>query len=195
MPLTHQSHKIRSYDRWLNRLLATITVAGLGLWLGMAYLPLDLHLEHLNSQTVGLQLKVDQASKIAHMHQALEDQLAKSEQETAALLLRIPAGPRESDFLSQVCHLAEQFDLEVLDYRPSTIHILDNHREMEVQVNARGEYEPLCRFMEQVGGLPRLCRITQLEIGAPATDKMLTAELVFRIYFSPSHEDAPARKG
>lgn len=206
----HQS-KLRAYDRWLNGILALATCLGVGAVYGIGFLPSDFELQHLLSQTTALQETVQQASRISHEQQTLEQQLAKSERFAADLLLRIPTAPRESDFLAQVSQLAGDVGLEVLDYRTAATHILENHREIEVRMNTRGKYPALCRFVEQVDRLPRLSRLTSLEIirtdtpSAPAagtqttperpTDTDLSADFVFRIYFAPPPDGSSTRKG
>jgi len=209
--MTAYQGKLRSYDVWLNSLLALATCVAMGVVYALVFLPADLQLQHVQSQTIVLQETVQQTSAISQEQRTLEQGLLKSERLAADLLLRIPIAPRESDFLAQVSHLAGEVGLEVIDYRTGATFVMENHREMEVRMSTRGKYPALCKFMEQVDHLPRLSRVTNLDIqqtdrspppgAAPPTDAAppveadLAAEFVFRIYFAPPADATSTKKG
>lgn len=180
-PLT----KLRNHDRCLNGIMLSATfVVGIVVYFCL-FRPLEIELQDVRSLTTNLQCLVEQTSAISRQNHELRDLLVKSEQENSDLLQRIPTAPRESDFLTQICQLADRMHLEVLDYHPGAVHTQENHQEMEVKLSTCGEYEALCRFLQQVDHLPRLCRLTQMEIGTAADKTRLSSEMSFRIYFAP----------
>ena len=187
--------KLESYDFCLNGGLLVGTIVALSAIYVAAFHPLGTQLGETNRQSGELQQLIQQTSDITLKRQSLEAELAKSRQATADLLQRIPIAPRESDFLAQVCRLADQTGMEVADYTPGALEKRENHHEMEVQVNTRGEYPSLCKFLEQVDHLPRLCRLTHLEVVTAPVGENLLIEMSFRIYFAPPNEADPAKKG
>lgn len=187
--------KLESYDFWLNGGLLVGTIVVLTAIYIAAFSPLDLQLSEASQQSTELQELIRQISDITLKHQSLEAELAKSQQATTELLQRIPTAPRESDFLAQVCRLADRTGMEVADYHPGTVEKRENHHEMEVKVSTRGEYAALSKFLEQVDHLPRLCRLTQLDVVAAPAGETLSVEMSFRIYFAPPNEADSAKKG
>ncbi len=195
MPVTQRPDKLESYDLWLNCGLSCATII---VWT-LAYLtlchPLQAEAQARRQEIRQLQEIIQRTSEIAKQHKTLTAQLDTSKKSAAELMQRIPAAPRESDFLTQICQLANRTGLEVADYHPGVIEKRENHHEKEVKVNASGEYEPLCKFLELIDHLPRLCRLTRLEIGTEEMGSKLRIEMIFRIYFSPTSEDQPGKAG
>lgn len=195
MAVTHRPDKLESYDLWLNCGLSCATIV---VWT-LAYLtfcqPLQSEASAIGKEVRDLQEIIQRTSEITKQHKTLTAQLAASKKSAAELMQRIPAAPRESDFLTQICELANRTGLQVADYHPGIIEKRENHQEKEVKVNATSEYESLCKFLEQIDKLPRLCRLTQLNVGTEETGGKLRVEMIFRIYFSPPNEDQPGKTG
>jgi Tfp pilus assembly protein PilO len=192
--------KLQSYDLWLNGVLAAATIGVVTVAYLVAFLPLNLQFYAVRAEIEGFQKLIQKTSDITQTRQTLEAELAKSQKGTAELLQRIPTAPRESDFLAQVCQLADHTGMEVADYHPRTIEKRENHQEMEVHLSTRGDYQAICQFLEQVEHLPRLCRLTQLEIGSTVigsavAGSKLPVEMTFRIYFAPPGDANSAKKG
>ena len=188
-----RSDNLQTYDLWLNGGLAIATVLILGVLYAAAVRPLEMQISETRAEATNLQDLIQQASEISKRNQILSTTLTRSKQAAADLALRIPAAPRESDFLSQISQLASQTGLEVADYHPGVIDARENHQEMEVKVSTHGKYEPLCRFLKEIDGLPRLCRLTQLDIETDAKVDDLKIDMHFRIYFAPP--STVAKKG
>ena len=129
------------------------------------------------------------ASEIRAAARDIRRQIDEAEAHSARLAARIPAAPHEADFLGQVTALAHTVELEIHDYRPGVVRLLEKHGEMEVQFNAQGTYSAICRFLHRTVELPRLCRITRLEIKAPQTGDKTQIDLTLLIYFA---REAPA---
>ena len=181
----HQRDKIEIYDYWLNGALGAVTLVAFGI----AYLIVMYPFQAM-SQTVRTEIKesqglIDKALEVTRSHQAFTAEFEEAKRAAQQLSTRIPATPRESDFLSQICQLANETGLEVADYHPGGIETLENHHEMEVKINARGEYPALCRFLKQVDEVPRLCRLVQMQVATNEKSSGLDIDFVFRIYFAP----------
>lgn len=187
--------RLQSYDIGLNLGLLTVTMVVLSTLYVAAVRPIDRQLADARQQSSALEQLIRKTSEIALKRQTLESELKQSEQATEELLQRIPTAPRESDFLAHVCRLADRTGMAVANYHPGVIEARENHHEMEVKLSTRGEYASLCKFLEQVDHLPRLSRLTQLEVATPAKGEELTVDLSFRLYFAPPSETDTAKKG
>lgn len=187
--------KFRQFDIWLNAGLGLATLAGLSIGCFLVLGPIQNQMQSVRAEAVGYRDLIQRASEVANRKQKLTLELEKSRQTADELAQRIPAAPRESDFLHQISHLANRSGLEVTDYHPGGIEKRENHEEMEVRVDTRGEYEPLCRFLKEIDALPRLCRLTEMDISTDAKDSKLKADLLFRIYFAPPATTQVQKKG
>lgn len=189
-----RTDKLQAFDRGLNSGLFAATTALLTIAYFTAFRPLGERLEAVGQEIEQLDTLAERTSEISTKHQELEKRLALCRQNTSELWQRIPSAPRESDFLAQVCQLAERTGMQVVDYHPGIVEQLENHHELEVKFRTHGEYKSLCRFLEQVDRIPRLSRMTHLEIVAQSTDT-LSVELTYRIYFAPPRAVPAAKKG
>lgn len=191
----HHFDRLHSYDIGLNvGLLAVTTIVLSAIYVAAVY-PIDRQLTDAIRESRELEQLIRQTSDVALKHQTLTAELEQSELATAALLQRIPTAPRESDFLAHVCELADRTGMTVANYHPGLIETRENHHEMEVRLSTRGEYASVCKFLEQVDHLPRLCRLTQLEVSTIPTEEKLAVDLSFRLYFAPSNEADSVKKG
>ena len=185
--------KIKSYDLALNGTLFAATAIVLTVFYFIAIRPLDHQLSDQRHHLDRLKRTILRTSDISQKRQQLEAELSVAEQTTTKLLQRIPTSPRESDFLAQVCHLSNEVGMEVADYHPGVVDRRENHHEMEVRLSMRGTYESLCKFLEQVDGVPRLCRLIQLDVSHGTNTERLAVEMSFRIYFAPNSEPEAKR--
>lgn len=176
--------KLQAFDRTLNSGLFLATGLVLSVVYFIVFRPLDSQFQTVRQQADELRQLVERAPEITTEHRSLDERLAACRKQTSELWQRIPAAPRESDFLAQVCQLAERTGMHVADYQPGTVEQRENHHELEVRIATRGEYPSLCRFLEQIDQIPRLSRMTHLDIASP-TDESLTVDLTYRIYFAP----------
>jgi len=185
---------LKRVDLWLNAALLLVTAAVLLAAHLAAIAPLQARFRDVATETAEHRRIVGNASDIAQVNQTLRARLSTIQKKAAALQQRIPTSSRESDFLGQIGQLAEQTGVEIADYLPGNVQIRESHQEMEIKVSARGEYSAIAQFLEQVDRLPRLCRLTQMEIGVNETNGRLHVELAFHIYFAPP-VDPDAAKG
>jgi len=181
--------KFQLYDIWLKVGLSALTLTVMvGIYL-VVFRPVLGQIEVVHEEATKLRDLIQRAPEIATRQQTLTVELANSQKAETELTKRIPAAPRESDFLHQISQLADQIGLQVTDYRPGVIDQRENHHEMEVKVNTRGNYESLCKFLKQIDHLPRLCRLTQLDVNTDVKDQDLNVDMSFRIYFAPPTTD------
>ncbi|MGH7128193.1 MAG: type 4a pilus biogenesis protein PilO [Planctomycetaceae bacterium] len=86
------------------------------------------------------------------------------ESQSRQLLSRMPETPEESEFLAQLTQLAVRTGVLLREFQPSAAAANDSFQELEIRVSAESDYESLCRFLAGVNDLPRLCRLTALDL-------------------------------
>jgi Tfp pilus assembly protein PilO len=170
--------------------------AGLALTLGIVVLvaafiwqPTYAHSSGISAECASLDELLKSSAEIRAQTRDIRRQIDAAEARIVSLAARIPAAPHEADFLGQMTALAHEVDLEIQDYRPGVVRLLERHGEMEVQFNAQGTYTAICRFLHRTEELPRLCRINRLEIKAPPTGDKAQIDLALLIYFARGESD------
>jgi hypothetical protein len=91
--------------------------------------------------------------------------------ETEAKLLRevrdrLPASSSEAEFLALVGALARELNVELSDFRVGGVKAAGELSAVEVQASAEATYADLCRFLDRLDTLPRLCRVERLHVDA-----------------------------
>lgn len=160
----------------------------LGGWYGVDQL-VNSRIQHLNRRTANAAGFLNTKPKIEAENSKLQHDVAENSARFSELLARIPSEVRESDFLAQVSELARRCELQIRDYRPGSVANRTRHHELDIAVSAEGTYAAFCRFLDGVHTLPRLSRVTSLQIVAPPApdSNIYPVDMTLRIYFSQLH--------
>lgn len=126
-----------------------------------------------------------QSDEIMATNKRLREDLARMESQLTSMLERIPESPREADFLAQISELADDVGLQIVDYRPGTISELSKYNRMQVNLTSRGSYASICRFLNRLSRMSRLCRVTKLVIDAKQQEPPYRVEMTLAVYFAP----------
>jgi len=183
-------HRRLCIEGWL------LHVAGLVATLGCAVLAVVAIIRPAQAKTIEVSAEcarldefLKSASDIRAQARDIRRQIDEARARSARLAARIPNAPHEAEFLGQVTALAREVELEIQDYRPGLVRLMEKHGEMEVQLSAQGTYSAICRLLRRTEELPRLCQVNRLEIKAPQTGNLCQIDLTLVIYFAP---DQPA---
>jgi Tfp pilus assembly protein PilO len=145
--------------------LATVLlVAGAGYALLLR--PVNSRIEDCRTRSDQLEARLQSAEKCRAEHQELSRRSADLAQEASALAKRVPDEPLEAEFLSHVAAAAGQLGLKILDYRPAVASAQENCSQMEIQLSCSGPYRSLCGFLDRLGALDRLSRVTRADVTA-----------------------------
>ena len=185
MPLTSSS-SLRGISLGLH-------ACGLGAAAAIVYATWALVIAPLQNQHAVMSARIAEESRvqargsaIRTRHREVDRQLADFEATFARVISRIPETPRESEFLAQITHLARTCQLKIQRYHPREPVNEGTHTALEVQLEATADYAGICRFLDGLRTLARLCRVTRLRVhavGPEGTD--LPIEMTLRIYFAP----------
>lgn len=129
------------------------------------------------------------AESIRDHHAAAVKQMRQEEVRLESLLARIPTTPQESEFLAELTRLAREAKLKITDFKPSEVNGGDSHAAVEIALRTEASYEGLCRFLDGLSSLPRLCHVKRLSLKAPdAAQTSYPVDMTLQIFFLSSNE-------
>ena len=178
--------------------------------------PLDQQASVLRRQIEGAEATIGEMERTRAQRDALQKRAQAVHDEIRMVLEQIPDSERESDFLAQLTDLADRVGLSILDFRPGATVERRDFSERIVDVAAEGNYASICRFLNELDGLPRLCSVVRMEVrggggestggGASlvslakggqsnGTGPMYPVAMKLRIYFGPKRQAAGTSEG
>lgn len=101
------------------------------------------------------------------------------------LLDGIPESVQDSQFLGQVATLARESDLLLEQFRPGSIEKVGDYQQLEIELTASGTHTSICRFLDGLQRLPRMCRVPELHIDASRETEVFPVSLKVLIFFAP----------
>jgi len=158
--------KLEILSRGLHAAGAAIVLVVVAAGYVLVFRPLDRRIEARQSRCEELEARVSNTDSLRAEQKQLAGRLAALDRQTVLLAKRVPDEPVEAEFLSQAAAAAAQVGLKIRDYRPGAVSARENCSQMEIQFSCAGPYGSLCRFLERLGSLDRLWRITRAEIAA-----------------------------
>lgn len=132
--------------------------------------------------------------KIRAQHQRLTGTVARLQKQVAGLRERVPDERLEGEFLSQVTRAAGEADFQIRDYTPGSVRAGAGYSKMEIQLAGSGSYRSVCGFLDRLQQLPRLSRITRLELAAAPQSEDYPVKLTLLIFFGLP-ESSPSAPG
>jgi Tfp pilus assembly protein PilO len=167
-------------------LLTLISVAGAGM---TAYGLLSREWSEIHRRTLQARAYLKTAPKIREDHAAALKQIRQEELRLESLLARIPTTPQESEFLAELTRLAREAKLRITDFKPSEVSGSESHAAVEIALRTEASYEGLCRFLDGLSSLPRLCHVKRLSLKAPdAAQTTYPVDMTLQIFFLSSND-------
>lgn len=164
---------------------AGVTVLIASAAFALVFLPLERHRVGLDRTARACRAFLARGDAIRAEHEDLQRQQAATAAKMADLLKRIPEGPQEAEFLSELSSLAGETQFVIHDYRPGKVRTLDRHCELEVQLQAEGTYESLCCFLQGLERMERFCRLSDFGIVVrPESPIQNTVHMTVQIFFA-----------
>ncbi len=107
---------------------------------------------------------------------------------------RIAEQSGEEHFLGRLSELAEREQLKIREHSITSPRPFAGRWQMQLTVCGSGRYESICRFLDGIPRLPRLCRVDRLVV-TTAPDGMYPVELTLAIFFTAAPADGPGTGG
>lgn len=191
MLLSRSERKLATWSWLFHAIGAAVTGV---LLLGTVFLviqPMDRRESDLKHQAAELTATLAAEDAVTAEHESLVAELLAADDMVEKLLNRIPAVPRESDFLGQITTLADEVGLSIVDYRPGSATEKKGYKQMTLTLSSDGSYESVCNFLHQIHQLPRLSRVLALDIAPVADGDVYKMMMTLTIFFAPdSHLSA-----
>ena len=141
--------------------------------------------EQLTGRQMQLQRFLETETALASEHETQQAGLKQQRAETELLLTRIPREAREIDFLELLSETAEQTDVTLQNFQPLSGQPGTQIGTSQVRISGRGSYENLIRFLDQLKAMPRMNRVSRLELGvADAARNVCSIELTLELFFN-----------
>jgi Tfp pilus assembly protein PilO len=183
--------------RWLNRGLH-LGAAGVALVILLIGGAVARGLASHTSQLVAMEQEaaacIARNDQIRARHRDLTERLQHTTDATRQLSARLTEGPQESRFVAQLADLAESTGLEIAASRPGRVVEYDSFGELELRVSGTASYSGLCRFIDGLNEMPRLCHVIGMEVSSvDPTGDSLHVELQLQLLFAlPPKPAAPS---
>ena len=167
-------------------LLVTAGVVLAALFLGIR--PIEEQEARLLAKAAQLATALDIEAAVQAEHTLLAAKRQAADVKVQELLDRIPNVPRESDFLGQITTLASEVGLSIVDYRPGTATEKQGYKQMTLTLSSDGSYESVCSFLHKLNELPRLNRVTTLDIAPVNVQNQYQMMMTLTIFFAPDSQ-------
>lgn len=162
-----------------------VSVGILGLLLGGVCYPLSSQKDFVEQKSQATRRFLSTENAVRGEHAELQARYAELDARREGIMARIPPQANESEFLEQMAGIAESRGLILREYRPGTVTRNENYSELEIFVNAHGDYPSLCHFLDGLGRLSRYCQLTDFEIDASSSLQRFPVKMKLQIYFKP----------
>ncbi len=141
--------------------------------------------EQLAGRQAQLQRFLETETALTSEHESQQVSLERQRTEIELLLTRIPREAREIDFLELLSETAKQTDVTLQNFQPLSGQPGTSIGTSQVRISGRGSYENLIRFLDQLKTMPRMNRVSRLELGvADAARNVCSIELTLELFFN-----------
>ena len=137
----------------------------------------------------------DKQKMLTDLHSAtagIEDMNAKIDELSGAIKFfeqKLPQEKDVGDILQQVWDMAKTNSLQSRTVKPDKAELGPNYCELPIQMSLSGDFNGFYSFLLQLEKLPRITRITQMNLQKINDhDGEATAQLTLSIFFEPQRE-------
>jgi len=152
--------------------------------------PIDAAIEWDRTRQMGAHKCLDNRDDIAGEAARLRIERSGFESRLKELLDGIPESVQDSQFLGQVATLARDSELLLEQFRPGTIEKSGDYQQLEIELTASGTHASICRFLDGLQNLPRLCRVPELDIEASGEEQVFPVRLKVLVFFAPDESES-----
>lgn len=189
--------RIRALGAVLHAAGAAVLLLMAGLTYAFAVRPLDGEVADRRERAEELAAQFEKGPDVRRDHAHLLAALAGVKDKARQLEQRVPTEPLEAEFLSQIGGAAGGAGLQLRDYKPGMVRIDENHSRLEIELAGVGSYCTLCAFLDRLAALPRLSRVTRLDVASDAAGAYpITLSLIvyFNLQDKPEAKKAPGKR-
>ena len=167
----------------------TVHAVGLGSLLVIALAFYFLAYRGQTQQRVEHEMRADQLVQLlngsSRASQEYDDQqklLTRLQKEIGNVRSHVPETADDGAFLTALSDIAEEENLQITDYRRSRSTTHASHSQLELQLKCVGDYESLCRFVDRVQAMPRITRVSHINLQSVAGSRSYPFEIRLVLY-------------
>ncbi|MEX0726542.1 MAG: type 4a pilus biogenesis protein PilO [Planctomycetaceae bacterium] len=184
-------NRLLKHDLLLHGLGLMVTLGLVALAIGFVGSPLDRQQEQLQAQIVNMESLLEEQAGVEQTNRKLQADIDRRSAQWNELLNRIPPESQVSEFLTMLTELAEESRLNVEFFNPGVSRAQDLFEEIDIDLQATGDYVSICGFLNGLNTMARICNISKLEISAlTQIPDQYTVTLSLRILYN--FDDSPA---
>lgn len=127
---------------------------------------------------------IEQREALVAMKELNECELFDHTVQLEELNALIPYRPESSRFLAQLAELADGCELNIQNFRPGTAEQSESLQRIRVLLTGTGSWQCVCRFIHGLHALPRLTRITKLQIDPLNSEQNYPVQMELSIFFA-----------
>lgn len=162
-------------------------------WFGYS-VPLKTAKQDVRNQIQGITKQLAEGRGIRAKHRLLKEQLAANQNKIDLVRQRIPDQSEEAEFLRQVTDASVRSGVNIGTYSRGKETAKTQFSQLEIHIQARGTFASICRFLDQLEQIPRVTKVTSLQLDGVAADDGYPLSMTVRLYYGV-HLTTPMDKG
>lgn len=178
-------------------IVAAAVTLPLALFYFLIFSPKHKEITGLEANKAGLEQEIGQLEAKARKLEEHKAEMAEIDRNFQIASELIPEQREIPSLLSNISGLATNSGLQVLTFTPQKELPRDFYAEIPVDMQLKGTYHNFGYFLDQVGHLPRLASISNIELGGPTVvsgQMQLSINFDLTTYRSISPQDANEAK-
>ena len=130
----------------------------------LLYVPVHQEIAEVENDIQSLKWGLEEAPKVRGNYNTLKKRLAGVSGRMDRLRALVPKEPAISTFVANVNRMGEKVGVKISDYDSGSPIRRDGFEEIEITFTGTGSYRSICLFIQQVRDLPRLTKVTAIDL-------------------------------
>jgi type IV pilus assembly protein PilO len=118
------------------------------------------------SKLEGLQAEIRKGQAIEAKLPEFEREIENLQVKLSDLLAILPTEPETGELLKWVKNLADQSNLDLMQFNPQPLHAVEFYKEFPIQMEIVGDYHDLGVFFDRISKYSRIINVSNVVIGA-----------------------------
>lgn len=146
--------------------------------------PMQVKIDRADRETMAVKRFMNRSGTIVAQETALKTQVEDSRNSLEQLRKRVPSTSEKLEFFDMFHQLAAKTGFSVTNYEPKDAKKLKTHSEIPIEVVGKASYRSLCKLLDGIAQLPRLCRVREMKITSNEDAFEYPITLSLSIYYS-----------
>jgi len=162
--------------------MVTVVLAALGYYY-VVHAPLRSRADADGLRSQQLTGLLEGSKRSIHTHRQVHDQLREVSAAVERVRSHLPMNPEEGQFLAEAGKIADAEGLQIIDYRRGAAMAHPTHSHIELGLKCIGDYDGLCRFVDQLEKNPRISSVQEFTLQVVPGHEKLPFEIRFLLYY------------